>query len=283
MSIETGAPKRFETHTTYAAREHARSQAGAHADTQPTVPASSLADPPAGVARADVLWEETLGEGGYAVRTLPVGARLRIIDLEGDTCVGAMLHRSDRTIERLCLADTVKLQWQVYPRPGYLLLSDMGRVLASIVEDDGCRHDTFCGCSLRGDLPGGDAPAASGRDLFLRGLAKVGLEERDLPTPINLFQGVRVGPDGSLTLERESARRPNACVLLRAEMPVVVTLVVLPHRLDPRPAPRAGKVRVTAWRGKRAATDDPVRRASPEAARAFENTDEELALGEVIR
>ncbi|WP_437995405.1 urea amidolyase associated protein UAAP1 [Sorangium sp. So ce185] len=272
-----------ETATTYAARAHARAQEGSVVETQPTVPSTSIGDPPPGVEARDVLWDETLGAGGYAARTLPVGSRLRIVDVEGDTCVALMLHRADRPIERLCLADTVKLQWQAYPGPGYLLLSDMGRALASLLEDTAGRHDTFCGTSLPGEIAsryGSDAHGGalrSGRERLLLALAKHGLAERDLPTPINLFKGVRIEADGAITLLPD-ASRPGAHVLLRAEQDVLVSVAAVPHRLDPRPAYRAGKVRLTAWRGRPAPDDDPVRNATPEARRAFENTAEELAV-----
>ncbi|WP_437954287.1 DUF1989 domain-containing protein [Sorangium sp. So ce119] len=95
---------------------------------------------------------------------------------------------------------------------------------------------------------------------------------------INLFKGVRIEADGAITFLPD-ASRPGAHVLLRAEQDVLVSVAVAPHRLDPRPDYRAGKVRLTAWRGRPAAVDDPVRNATPEARRAFENTAEELALG----
>jgi uncharacterized protein len=269
------------TADTAGARDHARSQAGRVADTQPTVPAPSLADPPDGVDPADVLWEETIGAGGYATRALPRGTRLRLVDVEGDACAGLLLHRADRPTERLNVADTVKLQWQAYPGAGYLLLSDMGRVLASIVEDTSVCHDTFCGTSTAADnarrYGDGSAfgPAPSGRDRFLVALAKHGLDERDLAPNVNLFKGVRIEPDGSVTFlgDRSAA---GAHVLLRAEQPLAVSVVDVPHRLDPRPSYTAGRLRITAWRGTPAGPDDPLRAASPEAARAFDNTDEEM-------
>ncbi|HEY7071052.1 MAG TPA: urea amidolyase associated protein UAAP1 [Acidimicrobiales bacterium] len=265
-----------DTATTYGARDHARAQAGAAAATQPTVPASSLADPPAGVAAADVVWEETIGDGGYASRSVARGTHVRLVDVSGDTCAGLLVHRADRPAERLNVADTVKLQWQAYPGPGYLLLSDMGRVLATLVEDTCACHDTFTGTSNRLDNARryGSAPAPAGRDRFVVALAKHGLAERDVAPNLNLFTGVRIEPDGALTLRRDS--RPGAHVVLRAEMDLIVTVVAVPHRLDPRAEYTAGPIRITAWRGDPASPSDPARRASPEAARAFENTDEEL-------
>jgi uncharacterized protein len=273
------------TASTYDARAHARAQAGAVGATQPTVPATALADPPPGVAAADVLWDETIGAGGYAARAVPRGTRVRLVDVAGDTCAGLLLHRADAPAERLNVADTVKLQWQAYPGPGYLLLSDMGRVLASMVEDTCGAHDMFCGTSNRHDNAArygdGEAhgPTPSGRDRLVVALAKHGLGERDIAPNLNLFAGVRVGADGAVTLETGRSH-PGAQVTLRAELPLVVTVVAVPHRLDRRPTYTAGPVRITAWRGAPAGPGDPVRTATPESARAFENTDEETRPGE---
>ncbi len=269
-----------DTATTYGARDHARAQADGAAATRPTLPASSLGDPPPGVAAQDVVWEETIGAGGYASRAVPRGTRVRLVDVDGDTCAGLLVHRADRPAERLNVADTVKLQWQAYPGPGYLLLSDMGRVLATLVDDTCACHDTFTGTSNRLDnqrrYGDGSAhgPTPAGRDRFVVALAKHALTERDVAPNLNLFTGVRIEPDGAVTLRRDS--RPGAHVVLRAEMDLVVTVVAVPHRLDPRPAYVAGPVRTTAWRGDPAGPEDPARTASPEATRAFENTEEEL-------
>lgn len=275
------------TATTTGARDHARAQAGTTADTQPTVPASSLADPPPGVAAADVLWDEVIGAGGYATQSLPRGSRIRLVDVDGDACAGVMVHRADHPAERLNVADTVKLQWQAYPGPGYLWLSDMGRVLASAIEDTCGNHDTFCGTSNAADNAAryGDGsthgPTPPGRDRLVVALAKHGLTERDLGTTINLFKGVFVEDDGSVTY-RGDRSSPGATVTLRAEMPVIVSVVDVPHRLDDRPDYTAGKLRITAWRGEPAAAGDPCRTASPEATRAYENTEDEMLRTEGV-
>jgi uncharacterized protein len=275
------------TADTSGARAHAWAQAGQVADTQPTIPATSVGDPPDGVAPANVVWDETIGTGGYATRRLPAGSRLRLLDVDGDACVSLVLHRSGATQERLNVADTVKLQWQAYPGPGYLLLSDMGRVLASILVDDVAAHDTFCGVANQADydISFGDGsvhgPTPNPRDRLLVALAKHGLGERDLGPVVNLFKGVLIEPDGNIRLLADRSF-PGAQVVLRAEQDLIVSLVNAPHRLDPRTVYEAGRVRITAWRGAPAAADDPVRSSSPEATRAFENTEEERRL-EVAR
>lgn len=267
-----------DTSTPLAAREHARSMAGTVVRTMPTIPARAARDLPRGVAPQTVVWDETLGAGGYASRVLARGTRLRLTDLEGDACVNLLVYNADHPIERLNVADTAKVQWNAYLGPGKLLLSDMGRVLMSIVEDDCGSHDTFCGCSNQrhnaaryGDGANhGSHPNA--RDRFLLALAKHGLGRRDVMPNVNLFKGVRIEEDGSTTFVPGS--RPGAVVELRAEMNVLVVAANTPHVLDDRPGYHATPVRLLAWRGAVTPEGDPIRNSTPEALRAFQNTED---------
>jgi urea carboxylase-associated protein 2 len=264
------------TATLESARAHARSQVDA-ADAQGvTVPSTSATDLPDGVAADRVVWDEVVPGGGYSTRRVPRGARVRLTDTEGDGCVALVLHRAEHTAERLNVADTVKIQWQAYLGPGALLLSDMGRVLATVVEDTSGQHDTLCGCTTRVTAGGAWSASPNGRDLLCLGLAKHGLERRDLPPNVNLFTGVRVADDGALSFD--PAEVPGAQVTLRAEVDLLVTLANAAHPLDDRGVPTT-PVRVTAWLGDPAAVDDEFRTSTPERTRAFENTDELLAGG----
>ena len=276
-------PVSSQTATTHGARDHARSQAGIRVEAQPILPASAADDPPPGVDPADLIWEETIAAGGYAAHLVPRGARLRLLDAAGDACAQLMVHRADETAERLNVADTVKVQWQAYLGPGMVLLSDMGRVMASLLEDTSARHDALCGASL----PAGNArrygdgsvygPSPSGRDRLLLALAKHGLSRRDLPPTVNLFKGVTVDLDGTLVFSGDPA--PGRHVTLRAEMDLLVSVANCPHRLDPRGDYTATPLRLTAWRGPVTAPDDPVRTGTPEVLRAFENTEDLLGSG----
>lgn len=256
------------TSSTHGARDHARAQAGLRAESQPTVPASAAEDLPPGVAPADVVWEETLGDGAYCSHRLARGARLRLADAVGDACATLMVHSALAPAERLNVADTVKVQWGAYLGPGSLLLSDMGRVLMSLEEDTSARHDALCG------------PHPASRARLVLALAKHGLGRRDLPPAMTLFTGVRVEPDGGLTLQ--GVRAPGTHVTLRAEMDVIVSLVNAPHRLDDRSGHACSPLRLTAWQGAPTAPDDPLRSSTPERLRAFQNTDDHL-LGLGVR
>lgn len=265
------------TATTHAARDHARAMHGTRVDTMPTVPPSTTPDLPPGVDAADMRWEETVAGGGYTSLVLARGSRLRLVDLDGDCCAGVLLHRAGNPTERLNVADTVKVQWQAYPGAGHLLLSDMGRSLATILTDTSGRHDALCGTTNRAANENryGDGavegPTPNGRDLFALALAKHGLSRRDVAPNVNLFRGVRVADDGSLELAPPSP--PGSEVVLRCDLDVLVTIVNVPHPIDERPTYAAGRVRVTAWQGAPASGDDAARTATPETERAHQNTD----------
>jgi urea carboxylase-associated protein 2 len=247
--------------------------------TQPTVPATDAVDLPPGVDADRVVWAEVVAAGGSTSKVLARGTHLRIEDSDGDGCVGILLHRAGQTAERLNIADTVKVQWQAYPSAGSILLSDLGRVMMSIVEDSSGRHDAFCGTSNRLTNGGrygdgeADGPSPNGRDRFAVALIKQGMDRRDVAPNLNLFKGVTVADDGTITLDPVPAR-PGTHVVLRAEMDVVVTLVNVPHVLDDRDAYTVTPISVLAWRGEPAGPDDPVRNATPEGLRAFLNTED---------
>jgi uncharacterized protein YcgI (DUF1989 family) len=235
------------TATTYGARDHARAQ-----EATVTPPA-----PPPGVQ--GVVWAEHVAVDGYTHKVLARGMALRLADPHGGACAHVLLHHADQPWERLNVADTVKVQWNAYLGERQLLLSDQGRVLASITSSAGA-HDALCGTG------------PVGRGLFTRAAAKHGLEPRDLPPSLSFFQGVRVLPEGKLDFTGSAG--PGA-VTLRAELPLVVLIANTAHPLDPNPT--GAPLEVVAWRDRPTTPDDPLWTATPEGRRAFENTAEYLA------
>ena len=271
----------FSTADPAGARAHARAMAGTRVESMPTVPATAAEDRPEGVAAEAMLWAETLAPGGYAAKRLNRGARLRLVDLHGDACVSMLVFNAERPVERLNVADTLKVQWNAYLDAGKLLLSDMGKVLLSLVEDTAGAHDAFCGASNaaanRRKYGEGDnwGLHPNARDRFLLAAAKFGLGRKDVHPCVNWFKGVRISADGATRLEL-GPYAPGRQVTLRAEMDVIVVLANCPHVLDPRPDYVVTPARVLAWRGEPTRADDPIRNATPEGLRAFQNVEEDL-------
>ena len=259
-----------------------RSQAGATVRAMPTIPATNAKDLPAGVSAGDVVWDETTGAGEYCAPVLKRGTHKRMTNLDGDACVNFLVYNSDRTAERLNVADTVKVQWNAYLGPNSLLLSDMGRVLMSMVADTSGTHDTLCGASNeknnarkygRGENSG---PFPNARDRFMAALLKFRAGNGGILRPnINFFKQVRIGEDGSMRefVGRERSRQRDHRGL-RAEMNVLVVAANTPHVLDPQTDYTATPARFLAWRGAVTGKDDAIRNSTPVATPALQNTED---------
>jgi uncharacterized protein len=244
----------LSTDSTTAARDHARSQVRTATMRIPATPAD--------VEPSRLLWAESVPAGSYATRVLGRGTRLRLIDADGGACAHLLLFRSDAPWERLNVADTVKVPWQAYLGAGHPLLSDQGRVLATVVADSSGYHDALCGMT------------DTGRAKMLLAAIKHGLDIRDVAPSVSLFKGVRVGDDGALGFTGSAG--PGAAVDLLIHLPVVVALVNTAHPLDPDPALTG--LDVLAWRaGEQLAT--PVK-DDPEYLRAVFNTESTWAAAQ---
>ena len=147
-----------------------------------------------------LVWAESVPAGSYTTRVLGRGTRLRLADPDGGACAHLLLFRADAPWERLNVADTMKVPWQAYLGAGHPLLSDQGRVLATVVADSSGHHDTLCGMT----------PA--GQQAMLLGALKHGLDVRDVAPSVSLFKGVRVADDGCAGVHRDGRagrrRRP---------------------------------------------------------------------------
>lgn len=268
------------TASAYGARDHARAQDGTQSDTMPVLPASRWPSPPEGIAAEDLVWAETVAGGNYTHKVLARGTELYLTDLTGDACAHVLLYSADRPWERLNAADTVKVSWNAYLGEGHLLLSDQGRVLASVTEDTSGRHDALGGTStlVRNTERYGDGTPQSatpaGRELFKLAALKNGLGPRDIPPSVSFFQGVRISEDGTACFTGSAGAKTS--VTLRAEQPLTVLIANVPHPLDPRPAYTCGPLEVLAYRAAPTAPGDALWDATPEGRRAFLNTAEHL-------
>ncbi|SIS22784.1 urea amidolyase associated protein UAAP1 [Williamsia sterculiae] len=269
-----------ETASTNGARAHARAQATALTDSMPVVPASDWPDVPVGVAAAAMTWAETVPGGRYTVKVLARGTRLRLRDIAGTACAHVLLWRADAPWERLNVADTVKVPWQAYLGTGHPLLSDQGRVLATVVDDDSAHHDALCGTTtLAGNVAKygqgqvhSDSPA--GRELFTLAAAKHGLTPVDVAPSVSFFHGVIAEADGTLTSKGSAGRDKHIDLLLH--LPCAVAMVNTAHPLDPAPTFDVGPLEVLAWH----APDDlaallaDADGADPEYRRAVMNSED---------
>jgi urea carboxylase-associated protein 2 len=210
------------------------------------------------------------------------GSALEIEDLEGGANVALLLVDANRPAERLNVPDTLKAQHVARITAGVALYSDMGRVMASVIEDTCGWHDPLCGHGRQADVDALHGPTsyAADRNAVRRGareellleLAKHDLGARDMAATINLFSKVTVDADGALRFHRGSSRAGDR-VVLRADGDVLVLLNTAPHPLDRNPIWDPKPVAIAVRAVGPAGPEDPVRLACPENERGFAATD----------
>ena len=87
------------------------------------------------------LWEETVQGGATWSHVLKRGTALRITDPEGGANAGALFYNFECPVERYNMPDTLKAQHIARLTAGFVLYSDMGRVLCSVTDDTVGWHD----------------------------------------------------------------------------------------------------------------------------------------------
>jgi urea carboxylase-associated protein 2 len=229
-----------------------------------------------------IVWDETIPGGAYWTRVVPRWATLRVTDVEGAGACALLAYNAGSLSERYNAPDTTKVQNMIFLTEGWLLLSDLGRVLLSITADGCGHHETLAGGTTAGTVRAkyGDGSYlrlrndryTNDRDNFIAALGRHGLDTRDIVPNVNLFSRVEVGEDGALRYI-PGVSRPGAWIDLRAELDVLVAVSATPHVLDPSPVWRPGPVRLTVWRSPAPQPDDRCRTRTDEARRAFDNTD----------
>jgi len=229
-----------------------------------------------------ILWEETVPGGATWSHVLKRGTAMRLTDIEGGANAGALFYNFECPVERYNMPDTLKAQHIARLTAGFVLYSDMGRILCSITGDTVGWHDPIGGCAnaalvkekygegayqeLRNDWH------KNALDCFLIELAKWGLGARDLVPNVNFFSRVAVGADGAMEFVPGNSK-PGATVDLRAEMNVLVIVNTCQHPLDPNPKYEPKPVHLSIRRVEAPGPTDPCRVSRPENGRGFTLTE----------
>ncbi len=233
-----------------------------------------------------LLLEEPLPGGQMWSRVLRRGQTLRLTDVEGGAAVAALFYNAEEPSERYNMPDTLKAQHIARLTAGFVLYSDMGRVLCSITEDSVGWHDTITG---HGTAAHGRAKFGEGsyqqlrndwhrntRDNFLVELGKYDLGKRDIVANVNFFVKVVADEQGALSFVPGSSKA-GGFVELRAELNTLVVLSNTPHPLDPSPSYAPKPVALTIRSGAPASANDPCRLSRPENVRGFTLTESYFA------
>jgi hypothetical protein len=196
------------------------------------------ADPALEISNRDVpgriLFEMTIPPRGETSFVLKQGQVFRTIDIHGQQVADLMLYRGQDPEERYWVANTIKLNGQVYLTTGHRLYSDRANRMATIVADTCGAHDTLCGsCSADIDLVRYQVTwHPNCTDNFVRSLARYRLQRRDMVMSFNLFMNAPVQPDGSFAIV-EPRSKPGDYIDIRADMDLIVCFSNCPQDLNP--------------------------------------------------
>jgi len=183
-------------------------------------------------------------------RVLKRGQTLRIVDIEGQQAVDALLYCLDVPGERYSAQDTLRTQGSAYLALGTKLVSNRGRVMASITADTCGQHDTSAGCCSceSNAVRFGEATRYQHacRENFILELAKHGLGKRDIVPNLNFFMNVPIDPSGNFTVV-DGLPGSGHYVDLTAEMDVLCVISNCPQVNNPCNGFNPTPVRVLVW------------------------------------
>ena len=165
---------------------------------------------------------------------LKAGQTLRVIDLEGEQVADlTAFSRADPT-EWLSSGRSIDYANTIYLTKGHLLYSNRSSPMFTITADDVGRHDfllTPCSRETFAIIYGNTAPHPSCFENLWRNLAEFGVAPDAIPTTLNIFMNVEVGPDGTLKILPPRSKAGDA-LTLRAEMDLIVGLTACSAELS---------------------------------------------------
>ncbi|MGO4106213.1 urea amidolyase associated protein UAAP1 [Paenibacillus sp. YAF4_2] len=227
------------------------------------------------------IWQTSVRAGEKWSGVIRKGRLIRFTALEAGANLSAMIFHAKDLTERYNMPDSLKAQYTAHLTRGNTLMSDNGRVLASIVEDSLGWHDTISGYTTRAltDRKYGKTTYQelrnewhrSGQENFAVELTRNGLGVRDLSPVVNLFSKVYCDDEGQMHYATEHCPA-GATVVLRTEMDVLLVLSNTPNPLDPRTAYPSVPVNIEVLEAEAVNEDDYCLSYRPENKRAFENT-----------
>jgi len=265
------APSRQEIAEANRRRYEALRAAGQDATPKALPPATTRDGAP--IAPDALISREEVPPGWYETVRVKRGEVLRIVDNAGTSSVSLIGWCRHDPSERLNCADTAKVQWSAALAKGRVLLTDMGHVFVSLIEDTSGAHDLLAGGSTPAStIAAYGELARNTHDNFLAAAAKLGLGLRDIPPCVTFFAPVSLDADGGFVWTA-ARKRPGDFVDLRAEMDLVLVVSNCAHPLDPARPAATGPITLVRHRAPSATADDACRAASPEIARAFLFTD----------
>ena len=227
----------------------------------------------------NALWTELLPGGHHWSGRIQRGTVLQLQALGAQANVSLFCVNSADTLERFNMPDSLKAQHTAFLSTGHVLYSDLGRVMASIVQDDHGWNDALCGPSRAEQIQNQfgtqtfqdarNAMFRNGRDSLLVEMAKYSLSQTDLSATLNLFS--KVSPDDTGHLSYIDTDNTQQSIELRFEMDCLVFLSAAPHGLNQAEKYQPANIQMRLFKAAALAVRDVCRDSCPQNQRGFQN------------
>jgi uncharacterized protein YcgI (DUF1989 family) len=171
---------------------------------------------------------------GKAAR-VPRGRSVRVINTHGQQVVDTWAFNAGDLCEFMSMEHSRVSFMNLRPTLGDSFVSNLRRPILTLVEDtSGGAHDTLMAAcdNPRYGLLGCTEYHDNCTDNLAAGLAELGLEPPETPSPLNLFMNIPWTPAGALAWD-EPVSKPGDYVVLRAEMDLIVAFSACPQDILP--------------------------------------------------
>lgn len=232
-----------------------------------------------------IVYSTKLPGNGHWSLELRRGSLMKITDIEGGANLAMLFYNPRNLLERYNAPDTLKCQHTFKLQKGNCLYSDMGRIFASIIDEEstdaeGCWHDTVCGNSNANQVASRwgqrnyqqdrNKWLQNGYDAFLVELAKYGLGRADMAANINWFSKVIADDSGNISIDKTVQAAGNS-ITLRFEMDTLVLMHACPHPLNTEKEYPFKPVQIELGEADPVSHDDYCKNFRPENQRGFQN------------
>ncbi len=171
---------------------------------------------------------------GKAAR-VPRGRSVRVINTHGQQVVDTWAFNAADLREFMSMEHSRVNFMKLRPALGDSFFSNARRPILTLVEDiSGGAHDTLMAAcdNARYGLLGCTEYHDNCTDNLAAGLAELGLEPPETPSPLNLFMNIPWTPAGELAWG-EPVSKPGDYVVLRAELDLIVAFSACPQDILP--------------------------------------------------
>lgn len=177
---------------------------------------------------------EIAGGHSTAVR-LNAGQAVKLINTSGTQTVDMWALAAADGAEHLSVEHTRRMLSKLFPAEGDALYTNRRNIILTLERDtSGVRHDMLIACcdAWLYRYYGAPADHRNCHDNFVEALARIEIEPKTVPNPVNLWMNVPVSEDSRITLS-EPVCKAGDFVVLRAQMDCCVVFSACPMDITP--------------------------------------------------